>query len=298
MNAGSASVLSTDAPALSGAEPLASEYDLALSAAVTVLAADASSYDNPESLTFDPESLAFDPRPHPFESIRAELTALPLSLSSSIKQPALPAEIVPPSNSCQIYTLKPGDSCWLIARTNSITMEQLAAWNPDMSCMRLLIGQRVCVSPPSNSIGPSPTQPGNACREYVVKSGDSCWYIGASIGISLEQLQAYNPGLNCQGLQVGQRLCLPSGSSGSPTGSVTPTPTTPSIPVAPSSCKLYTVVSGDSCYDISLRTQVYLVDLLSPSINKLAPDDKGVCAWHRIRSGETCTSIGQPYGIG
>ncbi|KAJ1932551.1 hypothetical protein EC988_009420, partial [Linderina pennispora] len=151
------------------------------------------------------------------------------------------------------------------------------------------------------------------------KSGDSCWYIGASIGISLEQLQAYNPGLNCQGLQVGQRLCLPPGSFSSPSGSVTPTPTT-SIPVTPSSCKLYTVVSGDSCYDISLRTQVYLVDLLSynpdidcnrlypgqvlclspakPAINKLAPDDKGVCAWHRIRSGETCTSIGQPYGIG
>jgi LysM repeat protein len=52
---------------------------------------------------------------------------------------------------------------------------------------------------------------------YTVKAGDTLFSIAQSHGISLEKLQAANPGVDPTKLQVGQVLKLPSsGGSGSP----------------------------------------------------------------------------------
>ncbi|KAF1984188.1 carbohydrate-binding module family 50 protein [Aulographum hederae CBS 113979] len=44
---------------------------------------------------------------------------------------------------------------------------------------------------------------------YVVKGGDSCWAIADARRSSVEELLALNPGLRCEGLGVGRRICVP-----------------------------------------------------------------------------------------
>ncbi len=50
--------------------------------------------------------------------------------------------------------------------------------------------------------------PHTAKRFYVVQSGDTFGTIAAKEGISVAQLQALNPGVSSNALQVGQRLRL------------------------------------------------------------------------------------------
>ncbi|KAK0487552.1 hypothetical protein IW261DRAFT_1448599 [Armillaria novae-zelandiae] len=45
---------------------------------------------------------------------------------------------------------------------------------------------------------------------HIVNPGESCWGIATQGGIDVARLQAANPGLNCNSLVVGQRLCVPS----------------------------------------------------------------------------------------
>ncbi|KAK0669591.1 hypothetical protein QBC41DRAFT_319644 [Cercophora samala] len=68
----------------------------------------------------------------------------------------------------------------------------------------LLGGYTHTITPP----GPTPT----ACvREYSVKSGDYCYQIAARAGIDLSDLTSFNPGLNCNNLGLGQKLCIKRG---------------------------------------------------------------------------------------
>ncbi|KAI3394136.1 hypothetical protein diail_3189 [Diaporthe ilicicola] len=54
---------------------------------------------------------------------------------------------------------------------------------------------------------------------YTVKKGDTLFSIAQSHGISLEKLEAANPGVDAKNLQIGQVLHLPSSGSGSGSGS-------------------------------------------------------------------------------
>ncbi|KAK0476808.1 hypothetical protein IW261DRAFT_1490157 [Armillaria novae-zelandiae] len=45
---------------------------------------------------------------------------------------------------------------------------------------------------------------------HIVISGDTCYGIATQGGITLARLQAANPGINCNFLVVGQRVCVPS----------------------------------------------------------------------------------------
>ncbi|KAH6555329.1 hypothetical protein KP509_14G066100 [Ceratopteris richardii] len=56
-----------------------------------------------------------------------------------------------------------------------------------------------------------------SCTTYTVKSGDTCYAISQANGISLSNFQSWNSGINCNNLQIGQKVCIsqPSGSSSS-----------------------------------------------------------------------------------
>jgi chitinase len=84
----------------------------------------------------------------------------------------------------------------------------------------------------------------NACSNYhTVISGNTCYDIATLYGISLNDLTSFNPGLNCQMLQIGQKLCV-SGSGGGSTGG---------------SCSSYYVIkSGDYCYAIAQNNGISL----------------------------------------
>ncbi|KAF8146810.1 hypothetical protein K438DRAFT_1513020, partial [Mycena galopus ATCC 62051] len=85
-------------------------------------------------------------------------------------------------------------------------------------------------------------------QTYTVVSGDTCSSIESKNGVSDAQLHALNPAINsgCTNLSVGQTLCLSGGCT-----------------------QTYTVVSGDTCSTIELKTGVSDSQLhaLNPSIN-------------------------------
>jgi LysM repeat protein len=56
----------------------------------------------------------------------------------------------------------------------------------------------------------------SSAKTYTVKSGDNLSSVAGKTGVSVEKLQALNPKLDAQNLQVGQKIKL-SGSGGSTT---------------------------------------------------------------------------------
>ncbi|KAH7415912.1 hypothetical protein KP509_14G065800 [Ceratopteris richardii] len=111
---------------------------------------------------------------------------------------------------CTIYTVKTGDTCYDISQANGVSLEDFLSWNPRINCNNLQTGQEVCISqpresPPSPPSGPPPI---GSCIVYSVKTGDSCYDISQASGISLEEFLRWNPGIDCDNLQVGQEVCI------------------------------------------------------------------------------------------
>jgi hypothetical protein len=50
-------------------------------------------------------------------------------------------------------------------------------------------------------------------RQYAVKAGDNCYAIAQANGMSLSALQAMNPAVNCEPLEIGAQLCVAQGST-------------------------------------------------------------------------------------
>ncbi|KAK7470205.1 hypothetical protein VKT23_001642 [Stygiomarasmius scandens] len=180
----------------------------------------------------------------------------------------------PSSTACsKTYTVKSGDYCYLIAQNNGLTVDQLQAANPGMNCDTLQIGQVLSLcpstsstsSPPTSTSSTSPvttsapisiststtpapstvtTTPASSCpKSYTVKSGDYCYAIATNNGLTTAQLQAANPKMNCNNLQIGQVITIPcaGSSSSSSLASTTKAPSTtttkaPSTP-APTTTK-------------------------------------------------------------
>ena len=64
-------------------------------------------------------------------------------------------------------------------------------------------------------------------KVYVVKTGDILSTVAEKTGLTVEQLQEYNPDIDPQALQVGQKLKLTGAGSGSSSSDETDTTTTP-----------------------------------------------------------------------
>ncbi|KAH8896916.1 hypothetical protein GQ53DRAFT_639509, partial [Thozetella sp. PMI_491] len=86
-------------------------------------------------------------------------------------------------------------------------------------CLNLWLGYGYCVGGPvtattTTSAGPpAPTQSGviSTCNKwYIVQSGDGCWAISNSYGISLDDFYAWNPsvGTDCSNLWLGYAVCV------------------------------------------------------------------------------------------
>ncbi|MBG9989357.1 LysM peptidoglycan-binding domain-containing protein [Aerococcaceae bacterium DSM 111176] len=133
-----------------------------------------------------------------------------------------------PDPSETTYTVRSGDSLWLIANNFGVSVNQLRAWN-GLTSNLLQIGQVLVVQEPATSPDPSETT-------YTVRAGDSLWLIANAYGVSVNDLRAWN-NLSSNILQIGQVLVIEGDNSGStpPTG------------------YYYTVVSGDSLWLIANR---------------------------------------------
>eukprot|EP00884_Botryococcus_braunii_P018944 jgi/Botrbrau1/5733/Bobra.0134s0009.2 len=58
-----------------------------------------------------------------------------------------------------------------------------------------------------------------SCNKFfTVRAGDICFNIWNSYGLSEAQFRALNPGINCDNLQIGERVCVGSGRPTPPPG--------------------------------------------------------------------------------
>ncbi|KAK1488016.1 LysM domain-containing protein [Colletotrichum tamarilloi] len=126
------------------------------------------------------------------------------------------------------YKVSSGDSCDAISSKYGISTAQFKSWNTEINadCTNLWLDYYVCVHVPGAatttqgttqpttppSTGPTPQMPGivsNCKTFYQVKSGDSCWSIYSSAGITFEQLLSYNTQVDssCSNLWLGYYVC-------------------------------------------------------------------------------------------
>ena len=140
----------------------------------------------------------------------------------------------------QTYTVSPGDTCSSISLSFiGFSLNALISLNPGIDCNSLQIGQKLCVI--ANKI--------NCSSYYTVITGDTCYSISVFYGISISDLNSRNPSLNCNNLQIGQKLCLNS---------------------AQINCSYYyTVKPGDQCYLMVNLTGISIDQfyILNPGIN-------------------------------
>ncbi|KAJ8121084.1 hypothetical protein ONZ43_g2376 [Nemania bipapillata] len=119
---------------------------------------------------------------------------------------------------------------------------------------------------------PSPTQAGvvsNCNKFHLVVSGDDCYDLAATSGITLDNFYAWNPtvGSTCANLWLGYYVCVgiissttTTTASTTKTGNAIATPTPYQAGLTANCDSFHLVITGDSCYDISAAAGITLAN--------------------------------------
>ena len=111
-----------------------------------------------------------------------------------------------------IYTVKPGDSLWQIAREYGVTVNQIVSLNQIQNPNLIYPGEKIRitgVSMPNSSQNQSLNVPniyGIGVRTYVVKRGDNLWGIARRYETTVESLVQKNQIMNPNLIYPGQLL--------------------------------------------------------------------------------------------
>lgn len=100
-----------------------------------------------------------------------------------------------------IYTVKKGDSLWLIANKYGTTVDEISSAN-GLKSNTLSIGQTLIIPEKKESTSEI---------SYVVKKGDSLWLIANKYDTTVEKIKSTN-NLKSNTLSIGQVLVIPSSS--------------------------------------------------------------------------------------
>jgi LysM repeat protein len=139
------------------------------------------------------------------------------------------------------HTIKSGDTCYDIAASNDFTIAQLLELNPTISsCSNLVIGANMCID--RNNLKDKSLPWLSTCNKFhQIASGDTCYAISQKYSITLQQIQQFNPIIDCWNLIPKRHVCINIDNSGSSTD------------VVPKTClSKYTVKSGDTCFNIAI----------------------------------------------
>ncbi|PYH30085.1 LysM peptidoglycan-binding domain-containing protein [Aspergillus neoniger CBS 115656] len=132
------------------------------------------------------------------------------------------------TDKCNKFDLvQSGDTCEAIAAKYEIPLATFYSWNPAVSssCSDLDLGYYVCVDTidytvptTTTSAGngittPTPYEPGmvsDCTTFYFVRSGDTCGSIASTLGITVGDIEKWNPkvGSGCKGLWLNDYICV------------------------------------------------------------------------------------------
>lgn len=168
------------------------------------------------------------------------------------------------------YTVKRGDSFYLIAHKLGVPLRDLLAANSDIHPARLMVGDVLCIpreeddSPGSGGLGgtqtpapepaPDPAPVCAAGEAYTVSGSETAADLQLQNLLSRHTLEAANPDVNLDVLTPGQTLCIP----------------TENIP-----CPLpqtYTLAENDTLESVAMRFNLPVASLLRNN-PCLAPQD-------------------------
>ncbi|MBU5438758.1 LysM peptidoglycan-binding domain-containing protein [Tissierella sp. MSJ-40] len=206
---------------------------------------------------------------------------------------------VPPTPTCPTgtfsYTIRSGDTFYLLAIRYNTTVEAIMAVNPGVDPNNLQIGQRICIP---GRVPPTPTCP-TGTFSYTIRPGDTLYQLAIRYNTTVEAIMAVNPGIDPNNLQIGQRICIP--------GRVPPTPTCPTGTFS------YTIRPGDTLYQLAIRynTTVEAIMAVNPGIDpnnlrigqricipeRVPPTPTCDGFFYRVRPGDTFYSIAQMFNI-
>ena len=126
-----------------------------------------------------------------------------LQIGQELKLPTSIVEETPPSDYL-IYTIKPGDNLYNIAKTYGITLEELINFNEQGTTL-LKIGEQLLIP-----VKPNDTSNNNLT--YVVKPGDTLYNIAKRYNTTVDTLKDLN-NLDSNLLKIGETLIIPETSN-------------------------------------------------------------------------------------
>lgn len=192
-----------------------------------------------------------------------------------------------------VYTIVAGDTLFALAQRFNTTVQAIINANPGIDPNSLQVGRMICI-PVAPGHGPCP-----GGFSYTIRAGDTFFSIARRFGTTVAALQAANPGVDPNRLQVGQQICVPAPAPG------------------PGACPggfLYTIRAGDTFFALASRFGVTVQALTSanPGVNPNnlrvgqqicipapAPTPSpGTCPGfiYIIQSGDTLFSLAQRFG--
>ncbi|MBO8126264.1 MAG: LysM peptidoglycan-binding domain-containing protein [Firmicutes bacterium] len=167
-----------------------------------------------------------------------------LEVGQVIKVPATESSFQPSevTSGTQVYTVRPGDSLFLIARRFNTTVGALQRAN-NLSGIFLAVGQKLVI--PSSSFS-GETADGKVV--YQVQPGDSLYLIARRFGITIADLRQAND-LWSDYIYVGQKLVIPTGNDGTVPASTTPGTNTLTAAERDLLARLVTAEAGGEPYE-------------------------------------------------
>lgn len=201
----------------------------------------------------------------------------------------IPTRDVPKAGEYIVYTVKPNDTLYSIAKAYGITPEELISYN-NLGGTLLSIGQQLLI--PSKKEETPINQNGGVIHK--VQEGDTLYSISRRYNVDMDEIMAIN-GLGSTILTLGQELIIPVENSNENSYG--------DLPVDNNYIE-YSVQPGDTLYSIAKRYEVNINDLmsynnLSNTILRIGQiiriPTKGLPITYIVRSGDTLYSIARQY---
>ena len=169
------------------------------------------------------------------------------------------------------YTIRSGDTLWLISQRYYTSTSAIMAANPGLKPNNLQVGQTICIPSRRAPRPPVPTPPSGGgpsrcpvgLRTYTIQRNDTLWQIAQRYCTTVDSIMTLNPGLNPNNLKVGQTIWIPAGyrlpnlpiwfrsqavvPEASDNGD--------EVPLCPGNTDTYVIESGDTLWTLSQRFQ-------------------------------------------